>query len=204
MDGETLLIDALSSFINSGTLQASGGGILELRDAGGADFANTDGTIEALDGSEVLLTTNARIVGGVLSTAGTGQFRVAANQNAFLEDLTLNGSLVAEDLSDTEISGTINNTGSIDIASTGGATDLEIDAGGATLSGGGTVTLSGTNAGISENVPGVQTLTIADQTIQGSGNIGRNSTDFVNQADGLINANAVSYTHLTLPTIYSV
>ena len=72
VDGETLLIDALSSFINSGTLQASGGGILELRDAGATDFANAGGTIEALDGSEVLLTTNARIVGGVLSTAGTG------------------------------------------------------------------------------------------------------------------------------------
>ena len=146
VDGETLLIDALSSFINSGTLQASGGGILELRDAGATDFANAGGTIEAQDDSEVLLTTAARIVGGELTTTGTGQFRVAANQNAFLEDLTLNGSLVAEDLSETEISGTINNTGSIDITSTGGATDLEIGTGGATLSGGGTVTLSGTNA----------------------------------------------------------
>ena len=122
-----------------------------------------------------------------MSTAGTGQFRVAANQNAFLEDLTLNGSLVAENASDTQISGTINNTGSIDITSTLGATDLRIDTGGATLTGGGTVTLSGTNAGISENVPGVQTLTIADQTIQGSGNIGRNTLSVINNGTILAN-----------------
>ena len=154
VDGETLLLDALTSFVNSGTLRASGGGILELRDAGELDFANAGGTIEALNDSEVLLTANARIVGGVLETDGSGQFRVAADQFAFLEDLTLNGALVAEDASDTQISGTINNTGSIDIASTGSLTDLEIGAAGATLTGGGTVTLSGTDAGISEIVFG--------------------------------------------------
>ena len=120
VDGETLVLDASSSFINNGALRASGGGILELRDAGSfIDFANT-GRIEALNDSEILLTDNARIVGGVLETVGSGQVRVAANQNAFLEDLTLNGRLVAEDRSDTQISGTINNTGSIDITSTDG------------------------------------------------------------------------------------
>ena len=194
VDSETLVLDASGSFINSGTLRASGGGILELRDAGATDFANAGGTIEALNNSEVLLTANARIVGGVLQTVGSGQFRVAANQNAFLEDLTLNGSLVAEDLSDTQISGTINNTGSIDITSTGGATDLEIGTDGATLSGGGTVTLSGTNAGISEFVAGVQTLTIADQTIQGSGNIGRNSLNLINNGTILANNAAAQLT----------
>ena len=96
---------------------------------------------------------------------------------------------IRDSASDTQISGTINNTCSIDIASTGSLTDLEIGAAGATLTGGGTVTLSGTNAGISENVFGTQTLTIADQTIQGAGNIGRNVTNFDNQDDGLIDAN---------------
>ena len=111
VDGETLIIDAgFSFFTNNGTLRASNGGILELRDAGGFDFDNVGGTIEALNDSEVLLTANARIEGGVLETDGSGQFRVAANQNVFLEDLTLNGPLVAEDGSDTQISDTINNT----------------------------------------------------------------------------------------------
>ena len=84
--------------------------------------------------------------------------------------------------------GVVSNPGSINIFSTPGfASNLRLRVGGATLTGGGTVTLSGNNSGIDETVAGVQTLTIADQTIQGVGNIGRNSTDFVNQADGLIN-----------------
>ena len=80
---------------------------MELRDT---DFANADGTIEALSNSEVLLTNSTSIVGGVLSADGTGQFRVGPNQNVFLEDLTLNGSLVADNNSDTHIEGTIINT----------------------------------------------------------------------------------------------
>ena len=120
VDGGTLLIDADGGGLtNSGTLRASGGGTLELRDAGAGDFANTGGTIEALDDSEVLLTNNARIVGGILDTDGTGQFRVGVSQNAFLENLTLSGSLVADNNSDTGISGTINNTGSIVVSLSG-------------------------------------------------------------------------------------
>ena len=190
VDGGTLLIDADGGGLtNSGTLRASGGGTLELRDAGAGDFANTGGTIEALDDSEVLLTNNARIVGGILDTDGTGQFRVGVSQNAFLENLTLSGSLVADNNSDTGISGTINNTGSIEIVSTGFQTDLELNSTNVTLTGGGIVTLSGGNAGINDVISGTQTLTIGDQTIQGVGNIGRNTTNFVNQTEGLIDAN---------------
>ena len=189
VDGESLILDATSGgFINSGTLRASNGGILELRDGGTVDFANAGGTIEAQNGSEVLLTTEARIVGGVLSTTGTGQFRVAASQNANLEDVTLNGALVAGDNSDTQISGTITNTGSIEINSLAFQSDLELGVGGATLTGGGTVTLSGANAGIND-VSGTQTLTVADQTIQGRGNIGRNTINLINNSTGTILAN---------------
>ena len=142
----TLVIEAGNSFTNNGMLRASGGGILELRDT---DFANADGTIEALSNSEVLLTNSTSIVGGVLSADGTGQFRVGPNQNVFLEDLRLNGSLVADNNSDTHIEGTIINTGSIEIVSTGSPTNLETSAAtGATLTGGGTVTLIGDDAGI--------------------------------------------------------
>ena len=187
VDGETLFIDPAGSFINDGTLRASGGGILQLLDAGTVDFDNEDGTIEALNGSVVLLTTNARIEGGELITAGTGQFRVGVGQTATLEDLTLDGPLVGENLSRTIIAGTIINTGSIDIVSaTAGATDLVVATGGATLTGGGTVTLSGENPRIVD-ATGTQTLTIDDQTIQGSGNIGFNTTMIVNNGTILAN-----------------
>ena len=189
VDGETLVVDAAGSLINSGTLRASGGGILELHDAGSGDITNTGGTIEALDDSEVLLTNNARIAGGVLSTTGTGQFRVGVSQNAFLENLTLNGSLVADNNSDIHVTGTINNNGWIDIVSTGNQTDLELNSTNVTLTGGGIVTLSGSNAGINDDLAAAQTLTIGDQTIQGQGNIGRNASSFVNEAEGLIDAN---------------
>jgi len=194
VDTETLILDALNIFTNAGTLRASGGGILQLRDAGAGDFANTGGVIEALAGSEVQLSTNARIVGGVLQSVGDGVVRNLVNQGAELEDLTFNGSFIAGNNTDTRITGTITNTGSITIAAGANATDLEVAAGGATLTGGGTVTLSGSNARINDVGGGVETLTIANQTIQGEGNIGVNTIDVINQAGNLIHANVAGGT----------
>ncbi len=187
----TLRLDALDFFTNAGTIRASGGGIIELRDAGVGDFVNTGGVIEALADSEVQLISEARIVGGVLQSVGTGVVRNLANNNAELEDLTFNGTFIAENNTDTRITGTVNNTGSITINSTGNQTDLEVAVGGATLTGGGTVTLSGAAAGIND-VSGTQTLTIEDQTIQGTGDVGRNTMNFILGAAGTIAANMPS------------
>ena len=120
VDGETLTIDVAnsatdSSFINEGTLRASGGGILEVSGAGTAGIVNTDGIIEALDGSEVQFTASALIIGGELNTTGSGQFFVGPSQVATLDALTLNGPLLGDD-STTVIAGTINNTSSIDLS----------------------------------------------------------------------------------------
>ena len=62
----------IDGLINLGTMRASNGGILLLNGFGGGAFANTGGTISALDGSQVQLTDAASITGGVLSTSGTG------------------------------------------------------------------------------------------------------------------------------------
>ena len=48
------------------------------------------------------------------------------------------------------------------------------------------MTLSGNNSGI-DDVGGIQTLTIGDQTIQGVGNIGRNSIEVINNGTILAN-----------------
>ena len=154
----------------------------------GGDYTNDGGVIEALAGSEVELLNGAAITGGSLSTTGDGIIRSADGSNTEFNSLTLNGNFESGDNTDTQISGTITNSGSITIASDGGQSDLEIAFDGATLTGGGTVTLTGANAGIND-VLGTQTLTIADQTIQGVGNIGRNTTDFNNQAGGTVQAN---------------
>ena len=55
--------------------------------------------------------------------------------------------------SDLGIEGTVNNLGTILVDSTGSFTDIEIQAGGATIAGPGTVTLSGTNARFSGAAP---------------------------------------------------
>ena len=66
---------------------------------------------------------------------------------------------------------------------------MQVQAGGATLSGGGTITLDG-NAALITGVA-VAHLTIADQTIQGVGGVGNNTAKIVTQADSVIHANAV-------------
>ena len=200
VDGGSLTLDPVASafaFDNNATLRASNGGTLVLTGNGGGEFDNAGGTIEALADSEVQLTTNASVTGGTLDTVGNGVIRNNANQIAFLADLTNAGNFVADNNTDTRISGTINNTGNIAINSTGSFTDLEIQEGGATLTGGGTVILSGGNAGINDNSTTVNVLTVDDQTIEGEGRFGQNTIAVVNGADGLIDAN-VSTGTLTL------
>jgi hypothetical protein len=58
------------------------------------------------------------------------------------------------------------------------------------LTGGGTITLQGNNGSRISGVGGSTTLTIANQTIQGRGQLGQNSIGIVNQAGGLIHANS--------------
>ena len=81
LNGKTLIVDPVnvSGMINSGTMEASGGGILSLTGSGGGNFDNTGGIIQALTGSEVQLTQNVSITGGTLTTAGDiGDIRVVA------------------------------------------------------------------------------------------------------------------------------
>jgi len=189
--GSQLTIDPSSvGMTNQGTLRASNGGVMVLTGSGGGAFTNTGGLIEALEGSEVQLTGGVSLTGGTLSSTGTGLFRVITGQNVFLTDLTHTGQMIANNNIDLGFSGTINNTGSISVINTGSQTDIEVQSGGATLTGGGTITLQGIFD--SSRIMGVggSTLTIANQTIQGRGNIGANSIGIVNQAGNLINANS--------------
>ena len=190
MEGETLTLDPVSvptdmeaPFLNEGTLRAENGGTLTLTGSSGGTFTNTTGTIEALADSQVLLTGNASITGGTLT--GPGEIRAANSNNVFLTDITNAGTLIGDNNSDLGLTGIINNTGAIQIAASTANTDIEIQAGGATLSGGGTVTLSGTNAGINSLTDA--RLTNADNTISGQGAVGENILAITNQA--IISAN---------------
>ncbi len=184
VDGEILTIDvtAAAGAVNAGTLQASDSGVLRVL---GSVVDNSGGLIEAGADSTVSFN-NSTITGGTLNSVGTGELVVECGTNAGFVDVTNNGSIVSLNNSDTEVSGTITNTGTIELQAGANSTDLEVQSA-ATLTGGGTVRLSGGNAGINGTTG--STLTIGDQTIEGQGNIGENAIGIVNQADGLIDAN---------------
>ena len=71
-------------------------------------------------------------------------------------------------------------------------TDIEIQAGGATLSGGGAITLSGTQNARLIGLDSV--LTVDDQTIEGQGQLGVNSLAMEFGADTMVDANVMDQT----------
>ncbi len=190
-------MDTNPVFRNDGILRASNSGILTFTGSGGGDFTNNN-LIEALASSTIELTTNASITGGTLSTTDDGVIRVLANQNAFLTDLSNEGNIVALNNTDLGISGNIQNGGSITLTSIGNQTDLEIQSGGATLFGGGTVTLANQTTGINSSATGVR-LTNTDNTIQGRGVFGQNVLAITNGPEALIDANISGATLLIDP-----
>ncbi len=186
---ELLNVDPNSfGMINDGIMQASNGGILRIDGFGGGEFDNTNGTMRALENSTLLIDANAIINGGQIITMGTGNVVVPGSQNVFLTDVTLDADISIGNNSDFGITGTINNMGTIEAVSAGNQTGLEVQADGATLSGGGTVVLADN---INARIDGTSnpTLIIADQTIEGRGNIGGNTMSFTLGTDSSIIAN---------------
>ena len=113
--------------------------------------------------------------------------RVNNNQNVFFTDVTFEGAIQSNDNTDFGISGTITNNGVVTIASNGSNTDLELQAGGATLAGTGKVVLSAT-AGNNAGINGSDTLiNEASHTIEGQGTFGENVIGIDNR--GLIDGN---------------
>ena len=181
--GQSLRINpAVGGMVNTGTLQASGGGELRIDGTDGGVFDNVGGTIQALDNSRVVLNDGPEIVGGLLTTSGTGVFSLAGFGSPLLTDVShagvfeMNGTL--------RFAGTLNNSGSL--FNNNGSLLIE-DVDGAILTGGGTLTLD--IAAVVGGVPG-SILTIEDQTIDGRtgvNSLGNNQIGIINH--GLIDAN---------------
>ena len=184
-------VDPETNFINEGTLQASGGGILRLNGASTSNFANSGGTIQASgSGSRVELANNPLVTGGTLRTNGGGQIEVAGGHTGRIRDVTVDGLLVAQEAAILEMNGTITNQmGSLILvdADTGNAR-LNVQ-GNTTLVGGGTLMLSQTGGGGTAILGNSAILTNVDNTIQGAGNLGNEETDFINESAGIIRAN---------------
>ncbi|HEV3279633.1 MAG TPA: hypothetical protein VG860_22790, partial [Terriglobia bacterium] len=190
VSGQTLIVSSGPQMTNTKTLEATGGGILELAN----NFTNTGGTIEAIGaGSEVLLC-NANITGGTLTDSGGGVLISGGSSLCTTTGATWNGPLTnagtyeMQSGTATTISGTITNTGAIELNSVSSNTELLIPAGGsATLAGTGAVIMSGPDAFIID-ASGISSGTLVNQeTIEGAGNIGQGNLGVTNS--GTINAN---------------
>ena len=137
--------------------------------------------------------------GNAVITAGSGETITvlgvdaaalgAANLEFNVEPVTINaGAMTVSDGAILPIGGTIENSGTIALASTGSETNLEILVGNATLQGGGQVTLSDNGHIVIFGGAAEATLINVDNTITGAGQLGAGQMTLVNHgtilADG--------------------
>ena len=177
----------MEATINEGVFRASAGGNLRIV---AGETNNTGGTIEALAGSTVTLSGNTDITGGTLRSIGDGSIEFDGTNSATLNDLSVVGNVNLTNDNDVFLSGNIDNQADWSLANGGNFTDIVIE-NSATLQGGGSITLAGSNANsrILDNSGANGVLTNVDNTIQGQGQIGVNTLQFINQAGGLVDAN---------------
>ena len=173
-----------SDFTNgaTGLAQASNGGILQLANSG--NFNN--GTFRALAGSTVNIGSGANVNNAILTTVGTGQ--VVVTDNATLNNVTNNGTLVGANNSITFLTGTLTNNGTFTLASTGSGVDIRFTGSSETLAGTGTVVMTGVNDRVFATNSNGDRLTINQgASITGTGNLGIGISTFTN--NGTVNAN---------------
>ncbi len=186
-----LVLNTSVPVVNSGLIEATGAAGLTIL----ATTVNgsSGGSILA-DGADVRLQ-SATIVGGVLKTAHGGVIRTA-DSGSVLDNtssvVTVRDTVTVDNGTRLTLLGGLNNTGTIAVNSVGSFTDLQVGAGGATLNGGGHVVLSDVGANRIYGATANETLTNHDNVISGAGQLGNGQMKLVNQAGGVINADAAT------------
>jgi fibronectin-binding autotransporter adhesin len=221
IDGGTVqnfgLIEALSggivTFDDGATLHNSGGATIAALCGGtvnlnGTTVYNRNGSIEADGIGAMILLAGATIVGGTLETSAHGIIETVADSgNTTFDGVTIAAGSNVQVSDDTTLTlqdrfdcnATVTNDGTITL----GQCDAGIIVNGnITLAGGGTVVLSGDTDSIVGAGKGTNTLHNAN-TIEGSGTIGGDDLVFINQACGIVDADACGHT-LVLATGYTV
>ncbi len=178
------------SLVNTGTLQATGGGTLQLS----TNTNNTGGQITAQNGSAVVQN-GVNISGGNLSTSGTGKIQATSSSANVLDGVNFNGTLDLTTIANAReqiINGaTIN--GAVNIAN-GGILGLNsADSTGNSQTIGGTAVINLNDAAARLSIDGSGSTTLgAGITVQGQGNIGQaafvGGTNVLT-SNGLISAN---------------
>jgi hypothetical protein len=134
-----------------------------------ADDANGDAVITLGDGQSIELQ-------GVHAAALT-QNNFVFNQKPALDNA---GTMTIGDGAMLPLSGTINNTGTVALSSTGDETDLQLIEHGVTLEGGGKILLSDSDANIISGTNSGVTLDNEDNTISGAGHLGNGELTLTN------------------------
>ena len=162
-----------AGFYNTATVQATGGGTLNI---GGGLYENSaSGIIQALAGSTVNLGSDARIVGGTLSSTGTGVIN-AQGVSQYLTAVTLAaGSNLAVVNDNLYLNTTLTNNGTVTVSNNG---SLINETGTLTFGGTGTIVLDN-SVGVAR-IYGGSIVFGANQTIHGSGQLGINQTVITN------------------------
>jgi hypothetical protein len=178
------------TMLNTGTLQASSGGTLQLiLGTSGLKLNNSGGTIQALTGSTVQVK-GLPISGGTLTTVGSG---LILGLGGSIADLTNSGTFQIGGVAgigsaNERLTGTITNTGTIRIGSASWGDDVTSVDGTATLTGGGTLnfvnSIESLGGGNSSPV-----LNNMNNTINGTGLLGGVQVLNLNN-HGVIDANA--------------
>ena len=121
--------------------------------------------------------------GGSITVEGVSSASLAGSNFAFNEEpVTSNtGSMAISNGAILPLGGTVDNTGTIALNSSGDETDLEILVKGVTLQGGGQVVLSDSSENVIFGGTADATLTNVDNTISGAGQIGQGQMTLVNQ-----------------------
>ena len=173
---------------NTGTIEASAGGTLQLL----GSYANAGGTILSTGTGSVVNLGGATITGGTLTTSAGGEM---FSSNGTLSGLTISAGSTITNQNDnaTLLQGAITNNGTISLASTGSLTDLQLGTGAALeITNGGSLTLSDNFNNRIYSTTGAGTITNdVGGTIQGAGQIGLGSggNAFTLVNNGIINAN---------------
>jgi hypothetical protein len=177
---------------NDGLLEATGAGGLTIQSTMVND--NADGVIQANDGSQVTLQ-SATIIGGTLKLGGAGSgFFHTVDSGSVFDGTTAAGAVNNTGLVNIDnntaltLQGSIANTGTIALNSTGNYTSLVIDLTNVTLNGGGALSLSTIGTNLIYGSTAGSTLTNVDNTITGGGQLGNGKLTLINQASGVIQA----------------
>jgi hypothetical protein len=194
----TLVISSTIAVVNTGTLEASGPEALLIKQV---TIDNAGGIILAQDGAHVALE-NATIAGGSLESVGTGFIQTfqpfgigPSTLDGTTSSVAVTGDLQVMDNTTLRIQGEIDNSGTIELVSNGSSTVLQVTGGGATLEGGGSLTLSPNTNNV---IQGSGTLTNVDNRISGAGSFvaSGGTLTLLNQAGGIIVADGALNTLL--------